>query len=53
MQHTHLRGSPTDIDAGMYWSTYTKTTSRPPEIKCKNRVTIYALMSDLNKKEVT
>ena len=53
MQKTHLRGSPTFIVIGMYCSTYTRMTRRPPEVKCKNSVTIYALISDLKMKDVT
>lgn len=53
MQNTHRKGSPTYIVTGMYWSTKTITTSKPPVMKCKKRVEICALMSDLNRKDVT
>ncbi len=53
MQKTQRKGSPTYIVTGMYWSTKTITTSKPPVMKCKKRVEICALMSDLKRKEVT
>lgn len=53
MQQAQRRASPTFIVIGMYWSTNTTTTKRPPATKCRNNVQIYALMSEVKMKDVT